>query len=63
MRLLQVEFDVLNGDAQASLVRKVEVAIASAFLAFLFAWHFRADFIEIGRTAASLSTSLALECR
>lgn len=44
-------------------IRKSDIIIASAFLAFLFAWHHRAGFIEVWRTAAGTSASLAEECR
>lgn len=37
--------------------------VAGAFLVFLFAWHFRADFIESWRAAVAANEALAKECR
>ena len=37
--------------------------VASAFLVFLSAWHFRADFIESWRAAVAANEALAKECR
>ena len=50
-----------SGDDQMPKLRKLDIVMAGAFLAFLFAWHFRADFVEIGRVAASVNAALTLE--
>ena len=44
-------------------IRKLDIVVASALLAFFMAWHYRADFIEIGRAAAKENASLAQECK
>ena len=44
-------------------IRKADVIVASALLAFFMAWHYRADFIEIGLAAAKQNALLAQECK
>jgi len=43
--------------------KKSEVVVVAAFLAFLFAWHYRADLIDITQVAAATNAALAEECR
>ncbi|MBN8223435.1 MAG: hypothetical protein J0L89_01295 [Xanthomonadales bacterium] len=43
-------------------LKKPDIMIVSVFLAFLFAWHYRADFIDIWRAAADTDNTLSGEC-
>ena len=52
-----------GGDASMPKIRKLDMMIAGVFLAFLFTWHYRADFIESWRAAVAANKALAQECR
>ena len=51
------------GDNAKPKIRKLDMVIAGIFLAFLFPWHYRADFIESWRAAVAANKALAQECR
>ena len=44
-------------------IRRLDMVSAGVFLAFLFTWHYRADFIESWRAAVAANEALAQECR
>ena len=52
-----------GGDASRPKIRKLDMVIAGVFLAFLFTWHYRADFVESWRAAVAANEALAKECR
>ena len=44
-------------------LRKLDILIASAFIAFFLTWHYRADIIDIWRVASTTDALLSSECR
>ena len=44
-------------------IKTLDLVVAGTLLALLFAWHYRAAFIEVWRTAEETSALLAKECK